>query len=239
MEEYLKYVESHSGEKHIIRQRGLAKHMSKYWKKKRINDFQESDVHAYLKTIKGRKGAKPVSWTLAANFNLIRALFAYAAKHRIIKSDMNPTLAMDCIDTGTTAEPEVMTCEEVKRMLVWYAQSESWQDMLPAIVLGVFCGVRNAERCCLAELGSLSMDNGNCAVSFPDFTRGHWNDVKGYTHAWASPEDEAATNAAAAAYTSAQKEAVTKYNLWGLYDAAAKAEGADKDAAQKTYNDAQ
>ena len=147
MEEYLKYVESHSGEKHIIRQRGLAKHMCKYWKKKRINDFQESDVHAYLKTIKGRKGAKPASWTLAANFNLIRALFAYAAKHRIIKPDMNPTLAMDCIDTGTTAEPEVMTCEEVKRMLVWCAQSESWQDMLPAIVLGVFCGVRNAERC--------------------------------------------------------------------------------------------
>ena len=96
-----------------------------------------------------------------------------------------------------------------------------------------------AEWCCLAELGSLSMDNGNCAVSFPDFTRGHWNDVKGYTHAWASPEDEAATDAAAAAYTTAQKEAVAKYNLWALYDAAAKAEGADKDAAQKAYNEAQ
>ena len=96
-----------------------------------------------------------------------------------------------------------------------------------------------AEWCCLAELGSLSMDNGNCAVSFPDFTRGHWNDVKGYSHAWASPEDEAATDAAAAAYTTAQKEAVAKYNLWALYDAAAKAEGADKDAAQKAYNEAQ
>ncbi|MBQ8899863.1 MAG: Gfo/Idh/MocA family oxidoreductase, partial [Akkermansia sp.] len=96
-----------------------------------------------------------------------------------------------------------------------------------------------AEWCCLAELGSLSMDNGNCAVSFPDFTRGHWNDVKGYTHAWASPEDEAATDAAAAAYTTAQKEAVAKYNLWALYDAAAKAQGADKDAAEKAYRAAQ
>ncbi len=96
-----------------------------------------------------------------------------------------------------------------------------------------------AEWCCLAELGSLSMDNGNCAVSFPDFTRGHWNEVKGYTHAWASPEDEAATDAAATAYTTAQKEAVAKYNLWALYDAAAKAEGADKDAAEKAYRAAQ
>ncbi len=96
-----------------------------------------------------------------------------------------------------------------------------------------------AEWCCLAELGSLSMDNGNCAVSFPDFTRGHWNDVKGYTHAWASPEDEAATDAAAVAYTTAQKEAVAKYNLWALYDAAAKAQGADKDAAEKAYRAAQ
>ena len=96
-----------------------------------------------------------------------------------------------------------------------------------------------AEWCCLAELGSLSMDNGNCSVAFPDFTRGHWNDVKGYTHAWASPEDEAATDAAAVAYTTAQKEAVAKYNLWALYDAAAKAQGADKDAAEKAYRAAQ
>ena len=96
-----------------------------------------------------------------------------------------------------------------------------------------------AEWCCLAELGSLSMDNGNCAVSFPDFTRGYWNEVKGYTHAWASPEDEAATAAAAEAYTTAQKEAVVKYDLWNLYDAAAKAEGAEKDAAEKAYRAAQ
>ena len=96
-----------------------------------------------------------------------------------------------------------------------------------------------AEWCCLAELGSLSMDNGNCAVSFPDFTRGYWNTVQGYSHAWASPEDEAATDAAAQAYTQAQKEAVVKYDLWALYDAAAKAEGDDKVAAEKAYRDAQ
>ena len=96
-----------------------------------------------------------------------------------------------------------------------------------------------AEWCCLAELGTLSMDNGNCAVSFPDFTRGHWSDVKGYTHAWASPEDEAATDAAAQSYTTAQKEAVAKHNLWALYDAAAKAQGADKAAAEAAYRAAQ
>ena len=96
-----------------------------------------------------------------------------------------------------------------------------------------------AEWCCLAELGTLSMDNGNCAVSFPDFTRGHWNEVNGYSHAWASPQDEAATDAAAAAYTAAQKAAVAKYELWKLYDAAAKAEGEAKEAALKAYAEAQ
>lgn len=88
-----------------------------------------------------------------------------------------------------------------------------------------------AEWCCLAELGSLSMDNNNCAVTFPDFTRGHWNDVKGYTHAWASAEDEAATEAAAESYTAAQKLAVKKLNLWGLYDAAKAGDA----AAAKAY----
>ncbi len=87
-----------------------------------------------------------------------------------------------------------------------------------------------AEWCCLAELGTLSMDNGNCSVAFPDFTRGHWNDVKGYQHAWAAPAEEAATEAAAAAYTEAQKIAVKKLDLWNLYDAAKSGDAAAKAA---------
>ena len=48
-----------------------------------------------------------------------------------------------------------------------------------------------AEWCCLAELGALSMDNGCAPVQIPDFTRGHWQDVKGFRHAFAAPEAEA------------------------------------------------
>lgn len=95
-----------------------------------------------------------------------------------------------------------------------------------------------AEWCCLAELGTLSMDNNCAAVTFPDFTRGHWNDVKGYKHAWAPEADEKAVEKAAEEYTAAQKDAVAKNNLWGLYEAAAKAEGAAKAKAQKAYDKA-
>ena len=63
-----------------------------------------------------------------------------------------------------------------------------------------------AEWCCLAELGELSMDNGCAAVAFPDFTRGEWNVVKGYKHAYASPEDEAASMEKAKAFTANLKE---------------------------------
>ncbi|MCQ2341932.1 MAG: Gfo/Idh/MocA family oxidoreductase [Paludibacteraceae bacterium] len=42
-----------------------------------------------------------------------------------------------------------------------------------------------AEWCCLAELGELSLDHGCAAVAVPDFTRGHWQDVDGYRHAFA------------------------------------------------------
>lgn len=91
-----------------------------------------------------------------------------------------------------------------------------------------------AEWCCLAELGTLSMDNNCAAVAFPDFTRGHWNDIKGYKHAWAAPEAEALTEKEAAAYTAAQKDYVTKKQLWTLYDAvkAAKATGDAKAIAK-------
>ena len=74
-----------------------------------------------------------------------------------------------------------------------------------------------AEWCCLAELGTLSMDNNSAAVAFPDFTRGHWMDVDGYRHAYA--ENEAETEALALGYTQAQKSATERYNLWALYDA--------------------
>ena len=92
-----------------------------------------------------------------------------------------------------------------------------------------------AEWCALAELGAISMDNNCAAVAFPDFTRGHWNDVKGYKHAYAPAEQEAATEAAADAYTAAQKEATAKLKLWELYDAAKKAEGKAKASAEKKY----
>ena len=77
-----------------------------------------------------------------------------------------------------------------------------------------------AEWCCLAELGSLSMDNNCCAVAFPDFTRGFWDVQKGYRHAYASPEDEAAAEAAAKASTEAQKALCAKKKLWEKYDKA-------------------
>ena len=63
-----------------------------------------------------------------------------------------------------------------------------------------------AEWCCLAELGELSMDNGCAAVTFPDFTRGEWNKVKGYRHAYAAPADEEAAMEKAKAFTSKLKE---------------------------------
>lgn len=63
-----------------------------------------------------------------------------------------------------------------------------------------------AEWCSLAELGAISMDNGCAAVAFPDFTRGHWNDVKGYKHAFATPEEEEASMKIAQEFTAKQKE---------------------------------
>ena len=94
-----------------------------------------------------------------------------------------------------------------------------------------------AEWCCLAELGALSMDNNCCAVEFPDFTRGHWQDKNGYRHAYAAEKDEKAAETAASKSTELQKSLCTKLKMWDLYDAAktgdAKAEADYKKAQQK------
>lgn len=92
-----------------------------------------------------------------------------------------------------------------------------------------------AEWCCVAELGALSMDNNCASVTFPDFTRGHWNDVKGYKHKYASAEEEAAVEASSKAWTAAWKSAGAKNNLWKLFDAMTKADAKNKAKATKAY----
>ena len=42
-----------------------------------------------------------------------------------------------------------------------------------------------AEWCCLTELGKISMENGNVPVEVPDFTRGAWNQIQGFSYAFA------------------------------------------------------
>ena len=87
-----------------------------------------------------------------------------------------------------------------------------------------------AEWCAIAELSAISLDNDCSPVTFPDFTRGLWNKEKGYHHAYATPEQEAATEATANAYTKAYKEATAKLKLWTLYD---NMMNAKNDAAKK------
>ncbi len=41
-----------------------------------------------------------------------------------------------------------------------------------------------AEWCSLAELSRISIENGNAPVEIPDFTRGNWNKIDGYRHAF-------------------------------------------------------
>lgn len=67
-----------------------------------------------------------------------------------------------------------------------------------------------AEWCCLAELGSLSMDHNSAPVAIPDFTRGDWNKTKGYRHAFASPEQEEASMKKAVAFTERLKAKALK-----------------------------
>lgn len=87
-----------------------------------------------------------------------------------------------------------------------------------------------AEWCSIAELGALSMDNDCAPVAFPDFTRGLWNKFKGYRHTYATPEEEAQTEAVANKFTKAYKEATAKLKLWTLYD---NVQNAKTDAAKK------
>ena len=40
-----------------------------------------------------------------------------------------------------------------------------------------------AEWCCITELSAISLGNGSVPVEIPDFTRGAWDKVKGFSYA--------------------------------------------------------
>ena len=42
-----------------------------------------------------------------------------------------------------------------------------------------------AEWCCVTPLSRLSLENGNMPVEVPDFTRGAWDQLKGFSYAFA------------------------------------------------------
>jgi len=42
-----------------------------------------------------------------------------------------------------------------------------------------------AEWCCVVPLSAISIENGSAPVEVPDFTRGGWNKIQGYRHAYA------------------------------------------------------
>lgn len=45
-----------------------------------------------------------------------------------------------------------------------------------------------AEWCCLGPLTRISLENGSAPVAIPDFTRGAWNRIQGFSYAFASNE---------------------------------------------------
>lgn len=40
-----------------------------------------------------------------------------------------------------------------------------------------------AEWCCVSELSRISLENGSAPVEVPDFTRGEWNRINGFSYA--------------------------------------------------------
>jgi hypothetical protein len=41
-----------------------------------------------------------------------------------------------------------------------------------------------AEWCCISPLSALSLENDFAPVEVPDFTRGNWNKVQGFSYAF-------------------------------------------------------
>jgi integrase len=70
-------------------------------------------------------------------------IYSYGVKRGIVAK--NPLEAMDKPKVKSETEPETITTGEAEQILQYACRDTSCQDLLPGVVLALFCGIRPAE----------------------------------------------------------------------------------------------
>lgn len=124
---------------------GALDKLSEFFGDRQIHTLNEVDFEDFMATIPSRKGE--LSYSAKVKYlNVAKAVLEFAIQRKIIDAEYN-FLKNLSIEKPKRVEPTVLSVHEAKRLMSTIKNTPSLYKYIPMVVLGLFCGIRNQERC--------------------------------------------------------------------------------------------
>lgn len=130
---------------HIETTVGALKKLSDFFGDKQIHTLKEEDFDGFILTIPSRKGE--LSFASKKKYiNTAKAVLEFAIRREIIEPEYHFLKNLN-VQKPKRVEPRVLSVEDAKKLMTTIKNTPSLHKYIPMVVLGLFCGIRNQERC--------------------------------------------------------------------------------------------
>lgn len=130
---------------HVTCTTGALKKLSDFFGQTQIHQLRESDFDDFISTLVPRKGELSAA-AKKKYLTACKSVLEYAVKKDIIESEYN-FLKHTIAEKPKRVEPSVLSVDDAKKLMCTLKNNAKLHKYIPMVVLGLFCGVRNQERC--------------------------------------------------------------------------------------------
>ena len=120
--------------------------ISKFFGERQIHQLKEEDFDEFIKTLEARVGNELSATTRRVYLNNTKSLLEFAVQRDMIDAEHH-FLKNVTIAKAKRVEPTVLSVDDAKKLMQTLKNTPKLHKYIPMVVLGLFCGVRNRERC--------------------------------------------------------------------------------------------
>lgn len=142
----LLYQENGVETSHIVKVKSRIARISAHFDKMPMHKMSEDLIRTFVGNLTvPRSGAPAQPATKRQYIQLIKSVFSFAVKKKHLDEKDNPTLAIDT-PTIEKKEVEIIPLKEIEKLWKHVKNTPALHHFIPALAVGLFCGVRVAER---------------------------------------------------------------------------------------------
>lgn len=143
---YLASMKKSLSKIHVATTTGALKKLAAHFGETQIHKLKEADFDDFMMTLVPRKGNELSAAVKIKYLKACKSVLEYAVKKDIIDAEYH-FLKHTTAEKPKRVEPCTLTVEESKNLMRALKNTPALHKYIPMVVLGLFCGVRNQERC--------------------------------------------------------------------------------------------